>query len=737
MKADSKWALKPMDALRGTLAGILVACLLVSTAISARAADPAEVERRVEDILGRMSLEERIGQLDLVPNSPDFRREAVREGRVGGVLAFTGARDIAAVQEVARGSRLGVPLLVGLDVLHGLRTMFPVPLAEAASFDPGLAREVAESAAREAAGIGINWTFAPMADLARDPRWGRMVEGSGEDPWLGRVFTRARTEGFRAGGIGVTLKHFAGYGAATGGRDYDAAEIGAADLADSYLPPFQAGIAAGAESVMSAFHALNGVPATANAGLLTEMLRGGWRYDGLVVSDWLAIAQLQEHGVAGSPAEAARKALLAGVDMDMASGLYAAHLPGEIAGGRVPEAAVSEAARRVLRMKLRLGLFEKPAPVDPPADTPAPTQASRALARRAARESIVLLRNTGALPIAPGRRVALVGGMAGNPRDQIGPHGALVHGEDGVSILDGLRPRIEAAGGTLAYAPGCDAACGSPEGFDAALAAAREADTVVAVMGEPVGMTGEAASRAHLTLPGRQAELLDRLVGTGRPIVLVLLASRPIELGAVVERLAGLMMAWFPGTEGGNAVADLLVGDASPSAKLPITWPRTIGQVPLTYDHLPSGRPPDAKNPFTLRYVDEPLTPLYPFGFGLSYTSFALSDLAVATPRVAPDGTVEVAARLANRGPRAGREVVQLYVRQPVASVSRPVRQLKAFEVVALEPGASWVVTLRVPAAELGFTHTDGRYAVEPGPFQVFVGTSSEGGLEGGFEVTP
>ncbi len=718
-------------------AGILVACLLVFTAIPASAADPAGIERRVEDILGRMTLEERIGQLDLVPNGPDFRREAVREGRVGGVLAFTGARDIAAVQEVARGSRLGVPLLVGLDVLHGLRTMFPVPLAEAASFDPALAREVAESAAREAAAVGVNWTFAPMADLARDPRWGRMVEGFGEDPWLGRVFTRARVEGFRAGGIGVTLKHFAGYGAATGGRDYDAAAIGAADLADSYLPPFRAGIAAGAESVMSAFHTLNGVPATANAGLLTETLRHRWGFDGLVVSDWLAIAQLQEHGVAGSPAEAARKALLAGVDMDMASGLYAKHLPGEIAAGRVPEAAVTQAARRVLRTKLRLGLFDRPAPVDPPGDTPAPTEASRALARRAAIRSIVLLRNAGVLPLAPGRRVALVGGMAGNPRDQIGPHGALVRWEDGVSILDGLRPRVEAAGGTLAYAPGCDAACGTADGFDAAVAAAREAEAVVAVMGEPVEMTGEAGSRAHLTLPGRQAELLDRLVGTGKPVVLVLLASRPIELGVVVDRLAGLMMAWFPGTEGGNAVADLLVGDASPCAKLPITWPRAVGQVPLTYDHLPSGRPPDAKNPFTLRYVDEPLTPLYPFGFGLSYTTFALSGLAVATPRVAPDGTVEVGARLANTGARAGREVVQLYIRQPVASVSRPVRQLEAFEAVALEAGESRIVALRVPVAELGFTHPDGYHAVEPGPFQVFVATSSEGGLEGSFEVTP
>ena len=725
-----------------SLAGALASLLRVlafTPALAAFAAvaqpSPAELERRVGEIVGRMTPAEKIGQLDLVPNSPSFDRSALAEGRIGGVLAFTNGRAIAEVQAAARGSRLGIPLLVGLDVLHGLRTMFPLPLGEAASFDPDLAAATAEAAGREAAAIGINWTFAPMADLARDPRWGRMVEGSGEDPLLGRLFTAARVRGFRAGGLAATLKHFAGYGAAVGGRDYDAASIPESELQDSYLPPFRAGIEAGAESVMSAFHTLNREPATASRFLLTEVLRERWRYDGFVVSDWLAVEQLIDHGVAADGAEAARKALLAGVDLDMASGLYAKHLPAEIAAGRVPEAAITEAARRVVRAKLRMGLFDVTNTSALLGDPPPPSPENRALARRSAADTIVLLKNSGVLPLAPGRRLAVIGGMAGTAKDLIGPHAALVRWEDGISVLDGLRRRAERSGNAVIYSPGCDAGCGSSDGFAAAVAAAREADVVVAVLGEPLDLTGEAASRAHLTLPGRQGELLARLAETGRPVVLVLLASRPIELGPVVDGLGALMMAWFPGTEGGNALADVLLGDVAPSAKLPVTWPRTIGQVPLTYDRMPTGRPTDPKNRFTLRYVDEEVTPLYPFGFGLTYTNFALSGLSVATPRVGRGDTVEVRVDLSNTGARAGRETVQLYVRKPVGEVSFPVRQLKAFRKVSLEAGARSTVSLTVPVADLGYTRRDGRYVVEPGRYEVRVGTSSEAPLAAEFEV--
>lgn len=699
----------------------------------------AEVAARVEDLLGRMSLAEKIGQLELVSNNPDFRYDAVERGLAGGVVAFTSASTIAAVDAAARRSRLGIPLLVALDIVHGLRTMFPVPIGEAASFDPALARDVTEASAREAAAIGINWTFGPVADLSRDPRWGRIVEGFGEDPLLGRLFTRARVEGFHAGGLATTLKHFAGYGASVGGRDYDAVDLSTSSLLDSYLPPFQAGITAGSESVMGAFVALNGVPATSNAPLLTGVLRGRLGFDGFVVSDWYAIPQLIDHGVAGDEAEAARKALLAGTDMEMASSVYAKHLPAEIAAGRVPMAALDEAVRRVLGVKIRMGLMDRPAS-DPPAGVaagppPPPSTEARALARRAAQDSVVLLRNDGVLPLRAIRRIAVIGAMAASGEALAGPHAALVQNADGVTLVDGLRRRAGSAGIEVVQAHGCDAVCETEAGFADAFAAARDADVIVAALGEPVEMTGEAASRAHLALPGRQGALLEALVATGKPVVLVLMASRPVELGPVVNRLAGLLMAWYPGTEGGNALADLLFGDVAPSAKLPITWPRTIGQVPLPYDMLPSGRPSDPKNRFTLHYADEALTPLFPFGFGMTYTRFALTDPAIAAPRLAPTDTLSVTVKLANIGERAGRELVQLYIRQRVASRSRPLRRLAAFEKVALAPGESQTVTLRVPVGTLGFHTDDGTYVVEPGPFEAFVGTASDTTLSVPFTV--
>ena len=698
-----------------------------------------EVTRRVEDLLGRMTVPEKIGQLDLSSNNPDFRYDAIEKGLVGAVAAFTSASTIAAVDAAARRSRLGIPLLVGLDVVHGLRTMFPVPIGEAASFDPALAREAARISAVEATGIGINWTFGPVADLARDPRWGRIVEGYGEDALLGRLFTRARVEGYHAGGLATTLKHFAGYGASIGGRDYDAVDLSTSTLFDSYLPPFQAGITAGSDSVMGAFVALNGVPATGNAPLLTGILRGRLGFDGFVVSDWDAIRELIEHGVAADGGAAARKALLAGTDMDMASGLYSKYLPGEVAAGRVPMAALDEAVRRVLRTKIRMGLMDRPAS-DPPAGLaagppPPPTAEARAGARKAAQDSIVLLRNDGVLPLQPGRRIAVIGAMAASGEALAGPHAALVHPEDGVTLVDGLRRRAIAGGGEVVQARGCDAFCRDSSRFDEAVAIGRDADVIVAAMGEPIDWTGEGASRAHLALPGRQSELLDALVATGKPVVLVLLASRPVEIGPVVNRLAGLLMAWYPGTEGGHALADILFGDVSPSAKLPISWPHSVGQVPLPYDRLPSGRPPDPKNRFTLHYADEALTPLFPFGFGMSFTRFALDAPVIAAPRLTPAETLSVSVRLTNAGERAGREVVQLYVRQLVASRSRPLRRLAAFEKVALAPGEARVVTFRVPVADLGFHDDEARYVVEPGPFQVFVGTASDATLSGRFDV--
>ena len=724
-------SLRPTFWTRALAAAALLACG-TGSALSDQAV--SALEQRLEGLLSRMTLEEKIGQLNLVPYSPTFDRRDLEKGRIGAVMAVTKPQEIADLQAAARRARHGIPVLVGLDVLHGLRTIFPVPMAEVASFDPDLAKATARQAGREAAAIGINWTFAPMADLARDPRWGRMNEGFGEDPLLGRLFTRARVAGFREAGIASTLKHFAGYGSAIGGRDYDMGTIAPADLFDSYLPPFKGGIDAGSESVMSAFLSLNGMPVSANRALLTGILREKWGYGGFVVSDWNSVGELLEHGLAKDPAEAARKALLAGIDMDMYSGFYTAHLAEEVKAGRVPEAAVTEAARRVLRSKLRMGLFERPGPDTSRTEPLPPSPEARELARRAARESAVLLRNQGGLPLPQGKRIAVVGDLAQAQRHLLGPHAAMGRWEDGVSVLEGLRRR---EGATVSYAQGCEIECQGDSGFAAAEQAAREADMVVAVLGEANEMSGEAASRATLTLPGRQGELLDRLVATGKPVVLVLIAGRPIELGPVVDRLQAVLMAWFPGTEGGNAVADLLFGDADPAGKLPVSWPRSVGQVPLPYDLPPTGRPHDPQNHYTYRYVDEAITPLFPFGFGLTYTEWSLSDVQLPQRKLRPGDQLAVGATLRNTGSRSGRQVVQLYIRQLHASRSRPARQLKAFQKVRLEPGQTRRVALRVPVAELGFHLDDGSHVVEAGRYQVFVGSDSKAPLAGEFEVLP
>ena len=728
----------PTARLRPALATLLVAAAAaLSFALPARALSPTEIDGKVEELLARMTLAEKIGQLNLVSNGPLYRPEMVREGRVGAGINFNNAQDVAAAQGLARQSRLGIPLIFGLDVLHGFRTIFPMPLAETATFNPALARMAAESSAREAAYVGVQWTYAPMADIARDPRWGRIIEGAGEDPYLARVFTTARVEGLHAGGLATGVKHFAGYGAAAGGRDYDATDIPPAEFRDVFLPPFRAAVEAGTDTVMSAFNALNGVPATANPWLLTGILRNEWGFSGFVVSDWAAIHELIAHGIAADGAEAARKAFLAGVDMDLAGGLYDLHLADEVRAGRVPEAAVDEAVRRVLRVKFRLDLFER-ADIDASrVDAVFPTRESREAARAVARESLVLLQNRGdILPLAPGTRsVAVVGALAASAKDHLGPHAARGHREDTVTILDGVRQRGERAGVAVVHSDGCSLRCKTTEGFAAAVAAAGAADAVIAVLGEPEALSGEAASRAHLGLTGHQPELLAALAATGKPVVLVLMAGRPLEIGPALDRAAAVLMAWYPGVEGGPAVAEALFGDVVPSGKLPITWPRAAGQIPIHYNRLPTGRPTRADNRFTLNYVDESIEPLFPFGFGLSYTRFGFSDLTVATPRLSASDTLEVRVRLANTGGQAGAEVVQLYVRDVVASRSRPVRELKAFEKVFLDAGQSREVRLEVPIRELGFHIEDGTYVVEPGRFEVFVGADARADLAASFEV--
>ncbi|QFU18209.1 glycosyl hydrolase [Microvirga thermotolerans] len=686
-----------------------------------------DIEQKVNDLLGKMTLEEKVGQLNMVSNGPLLRWDDLSSGRAGAVLNFNNAQDIARAQAAARQSRLKIPLLFGLDILHGFRTQFPLPLGEAAAFNPRLSRLASEWAAREASYIGVQWTFAPMADLSRDSRWGRIVEGFGEDPYLGSVLTAARVEGFRKGGLATATKHFAGYGAPQGGRDYDTTYIPRAEMYDTYLPPFRAAVEAGSESFMAAFNALNGVPSTANPWLQTEVLRRQWGFDGFITSDWAGIKELIGHGVAADGAEAARKAILAGVDMDMMGDLYIRHLPDEVRAGRVPESVVDEAARRVLRTKMRLGLFDRPDADPTHVDSVFPSPEARAAARDVARETLVLLQNRNdVLPIpATARSVAVVGPLADAPQDQFGPHGARGHAQDTVSILEGIRRRAAGAGLQVRYAPGCDLFCRSQDRLPEALEAARASDMVIAVFGEPVDLSGEAASRAHMVLNGHQAEILKALAATGKPVALVIVGGRPLELGKLTDLIPAILMAWYPGSEGGTAVADILFGDVSPSGKLPVSWPRTVGQLPLYYNRLPTGRPTLEHNRFTLKYVDEAITPLYPFGWGLSYTRFTYTDPAILKQRLRAGEVLEVAVTVTNAGARAGQEVVQLYTRDPIASRSRPLRELKAFEKIALAPGEAKRVILRVPVDSLGFHQDDGTYRVEEGAIQVFVGGNS------------
>jgi len=726
---------------------VLAVLSLVALRAAAAPPDPA-IEKRIDALLLRMTLEEKIGQLHQVarqsdPTGPPTAGQSepspgalLREGRLGSMLGVVDPKEAAALYAVARQSRLGLPLILGYDVIHGYRTVFPVPLAEASSWNPELAERSSEVAGREAASVGIHWTFAPMVDVARDPRWGRIVEGAGEDPYLGSVFAAARVRGFHKGGVAACVKHYVGYGAALAGRDYAETDISEATLHDVYLAPFRAALEAGAETFMSAFNALNGVPATANRHTIREILKGDWAFDGFVVSDWNSIGELIAHGVAKDKAAAARLALLAGVDMDMEGRCYSSSLARLVQDGAVSKPMLEEAVRRVLRIKLRRGLLDQPAPDPAAAARVLLADEHKKLAREVAQESIVLLKNaTNVLPISPAvRTIAVVGPLADDGPNQIGPWSGQGKGEEAVTVLAGLRERAGSSI-TIRYAKGCDIAGTSAAGFAAAVAAARDADLVIVVVGEAATMSGEAGSRTRLDLPGAQPSLLATMVATGKPVVLVLLSGRPLDLSWAAVNVPAIVEAWFPGTMGGPALADLLFGDVNPSAKLTVTFPRHLGQVPIFYDARPTGRP-TGEDRWTSKYVDERADPLFPFGHGLSYTRFTYAGLTV-TPTTRVSGSVRVAVTVKNAGSREGKEIVQLYVRDLVASRSRPLRELKGFQKLALAAGEEKTASFTLEAKELGFHDDAGRYLVEPGEFQVFVGGSSTADLSARFEVKP
>ena len=752
-----------------------------------RAARPDDVERKVEALLARMTLEEKLGQLqqsggDVAGKANPDLLEMARAGRLGSTLGVRGAKNANELQRAAvEGSRLKIPLIFGFDVIHGYRTVFPIPLGEAASWDPATAERSAYVAATESRAAGLHWTFAPMVDVARDARWGRIAEGAGEDTYLGSAFAVARVRGFqgsdysRPDRVVACAKHYVAYGAAEGGRDYNVTDMSEQRLREVYLPPFKAAVDAGVATLMSAFNDVNGVPASGNRYTLTNILRGEWGFDGFVVSDYTSVTEMIAHGYADGGADAARLALSAGVDMEMVGRLYNENGAQLLRQGRLKLADVDEAVRRILRIKFRAGLFDRPY-VDEAREPSVLLNAEHLrAAREVAQRSLVLLKNEReTLPFRKDvRTVAVVGPLADDPRAIIGSWSGDGRPQDSLTLLQAVKAKVSprtrvlyekgvavegrgimgnydapppnpsAAGGTNVAAAGdIDPArlATTPTGTNSineAVRAARDADVVIVAVGETADMSGEAASRTSLDLPGRQSELLQAIHQTGKPYAVVLMNGRPLSINWAAENSPAILEAWFAGTRGGEAIADALFGDYNPGGKLPVTFPRNVGQAPFYYNQTATGRPPTNEK-YTSKYLDVPVAPLYPFGHGLSYTTFRISNLRLSAPRIPATSNVNVSVEVENTGRRAGDEVVQLYVRDMVASRVRPLKELKGFSRVTLQPGERRTLTFKLGPSELGFYNDSMRYVVEPGAFKVMAGRSSADPemLEATFEVT-
>jgi beta-glucosidase len=752
---------------------VVLAWLFVFAALAQSGLSTPSGEQRIDQLLRQMTLDEKIGQLVQysagAATGPGTGRtdypEQIAKGQIGSLLNLTGASKTNAMQRIAvEKSRLKIPLLFGLDVIHGYRTIFPVPLGMASTWDPQLVEQASRVAAKEATAEGIRWTFSPMVDIARDARWGRMVEGAGEDPYLGSIMAAAYVRGYQgtklndSDSLAACAKHYVGYGAAEGGRDYNAADISERTLRQIYLPPFHSAVRAGVATVMSAFNTLNGVPAVANAHTLTGILRQEWEFPGLVVSDWKAVAELEAQGIALNGATAASKAMAAGVDMDMESGLYQQHLANLVRSGVIPQAVLDEAVRRVLRVKLALGLFDRPYTPESATEAPKPDAASVQLARQVAQRSLVLLKNdevsdSPLLPIASNvRTIALVGPFADDAAQMLGSWAGEGDPANVVTLKSALAQRLRQSGGRLLYAKGTEIKSASEAGFEEARNAARQADLTVVTLGEDAPtMTAEAASRAHLDLPGNQEKLLEELVATEKPVVLILFSGRPLALTWAAAHIPAMVEAWYPGIEAGPALVQTLFGDADFSGRLPVSVPRAVGQEPLYYNALNTGRPAsgiDLTHPpttsaekYVSRYIDEPNTPLFPFGFGLSYTRFSYSPVKLSAGTISAkalndnSATIQVSTTVTNRGSREGREVVQLYVGQRGTSVAIPVRELEGFKLVPLAPGESQSVEFTLGRDELAFWNIDLHRIVEPAEVTVWVGANSVEGQRGEFEI--
>ncbi len=700
------------------------------------------MEHELDALLAQMTLAEKIGQMTMVSGTSARHESLIRAGQAGAFLNISDARDIARYQKLAREeSRLGIPLMFAHDVIHGLRTIFPIPLAEAASWDLARIENSARIAAREAAATGLHCAFAPMVDVARDARWGRIAEGAGEDVVLGSAIARARVRGFQgkdpAGpdSVAACVKHYVAYGAAEGGRDYHTVDISERTLREVYLPPFKAAIEEGCLVLMSSFNEIAGVPGSASEFTLRRILKEEWDFEGFVVSDWDAVGEIVYHGYAGDRADAAVRALRAGIDMDM-TGYSFPYLVQGVEEKRVPLALVDDAVRRILSVKLRLRLFDRPLPSAEREKAVHLRSDHREAALEMARRSMVLLKNEGSLlPLSKQvASIAVVGPLADNREDPLGTWAALGRSEDVVSVLTAIRAMVSPQT-MVRHARGCDFIGDDHTGFDEAVAIADESDVVVAVLGERLDMSGEAHSRADIGLPGPQLRLLQRLHATGKPVVLVLMNGRPISLSWEADHLSAILVTWQLGITAGTAIGEALFGDVNPSGKLPASFPRSAGQCPIYYNIKASGRPRGSTANLKVGYVDSPMTPLYCFGHGLSYTRFEYRDLVVSPEKIPLDGAVNVSAVVTNTGDRGGDEVVQLYIRDPVANTTRPVKELKAFERISLAKGQSRTVVFELRATDLAFYDTQMKWVVEPGTIQVWVGPSSTEGLEGTFEL--
>lgn len=735
----------------------------------------SRLDARIESVLHSMTLKEKVGQLVQYSagqatgpgtGRTDYK-DMIAGGEIGALLNVIETPLINEYQRIAvEKSRLHIPLLFGLDVLHGFRTEFPIPLGMASTWDPDLVEKAARVAAFEASAIGIRWTFSPMVDIARDARWGRIAEGAGEDPYLGSAMAAAYVRGYQGPHLdapdtmAACVKHYVGYGAAEAGRDYNSTEISEHTLREYYLPPFHAAVDAGTATLMSAFNSLNGVPASANPFTLTEVLRKEWGFKGMVVSDWSSIGELVAHGIAIDDAAAARKGFLAGVDMDMASSLYHDHLERLVQSGAVPEAKVDESVRRVLRVKFALGLFEHPYVDEGRAKQAFFLPANLQLAETIAERSFVLLKNApvaGGKPLLPiskdVRTVAVIGPLADNPSDVEGTSSAPKGGA--LSFPAELGRRL--GGGNVLRAKGTGILKGTNEEMAAAVATAKRADLVILTLGESIDMSGEAASRAHLGLPGRQQELLEAIVGTGKPVVLILFSGRPLTVRWAFEHVPAVMEAWFPGTEAGVALARTLFGESNPSGRLVVSWPRSVGQEPLYYNALSTGRPPgkvdltrpptDIESKYLSRYLDEENAPQFPFGYGLSYTSFSYGPTEISKTQLSArdlNGSLKgrgdvmtVAASVSNTGSRAGQELVQLYVRLEGTSTAQPVRALKGFQRVVLAPGETKRVSFSLAADGLAIWNDRNEFAVEPAKVTVWISPDSVSGSGARVEIVP